>query len=74
VKMNIDTDTQYALTRSVADHMFTNYSGVMKVDGEVGNKKVYDPRSYMRRAQQAMADRVALACSDLGSAGRSIGE
>lgn len=74
VKMNIDTDTQYTLTRSVAGHMFTNYAGVMKVDGEVGNKKVYDPRSYMGKAQQAMANRVVRACADLGSAGRSIGE
>ncbi len=72
VKMNIDTDTQYALTRSVADHMFTNYFGVLKVDGEVGNKKVYDPRSYMAKAQQAMSDRVVRACAELGSAGRSI--
>lgn len=73
VKMNIDTDTQYALTRSVADHMFSNYAGVMKVDGEVGDKKVYDPRSYMRKAQQAMADRVVRACVDLGSESRSLG-
>ena len=72
VKMNIDTDTQYAFTRPVADHMLTNYSGVLKVDGEVGNKKVYDPRSYMKKAQQAMADRVVQACAELGSAGRSI--
>ncbi len=71
VKMNIDTDTQYAFTRLVADHMLTNYSGVLKVDGEVGNKKVYDPRSYMKKAQQAMADRVVQACAELGSAGRS---
>ena len=70
VKMNIDTDTQYAFTRPVADHMLTNYSGVLKVDGEVGNKKVYDPRSYMKKAQQAMADRVVQACAELGSAGR----
>ena len=72
VKMNIDTDTQYAFTRPVADHMLTNYSEVLKVDGEVGNKKVYDPRSYMKRAQQAMSDRVVQACAELGSAGRSI--
>ena len=72
VKMNIDTDTQYAFTRPVADHMLTNYSGVLKVDGEVGNKKVYDPRFYMKKAQQAMADRVVQACEELGSAGRSI--
>ncbi len=72
VKMNIDTDTQYAFTRPVADHMLTNYSGVLKVDGEMGNKKVYDPRSYMKKAQQAMADRVVRACVELGSAGRSL--
>ena len=72
VKMNIDTDTQYAFTRPVAGHMLTNYSGVLKVDGEVGNKKVYDPRSYMKKAQQAMAERVIRACTELGSAGRSI--
>ncbi len=74
VKMNIDTDTQYAFTRPVAGHMFRNYSGVMKVDGEVGNKKVYDPRSYLRKAQLAMTERVVRACAELGSAGRSIGE
>ncbi len=72
VKMNIDTDTQYSFTRPVADHMLTNYSEVLKVDGEVGNKKVYDPRSYMKKAQQAMSDRVVQACAELGSAGRSI--
>ncbi len=72
VKMNIDTDTQYAFSRPVAGHMFTNYSGVLKVDGEVGNKKVYDPRSYLRAAQLSMTERVVRACADLGSAGRSI--
>ncbi|GIU91343.1 MAG: class II fructose-bisphosphate aldolase [Acidimicrobiia bacterium] len=72
VKMNIDTDTQYAFTRRIADHMFTNYSGVLKVDGEVGDKKVYDPRSYMRKAERGMADRVVQACQDLKSAGRTL--
>ncbi len=51
VKMNVDTDTQYAFTREVAGHMFTNYDGVLKVDGEVGNKKAYDPRSYLKLAE-----------------------
>ena len=74
VKMNIDTDTQYAFTRPVAGHMFSNYSGVMKVDGEVGNKKVYDPRSYLRKAQLSMAERVVQACTELGSAGRTVAE
>jgi fructose-bisphosphate aldolase class II len=72
VKMNIDTDTQYAFTRPVAGHMFTNYDGVLKVDGEVGNKKVYDPRSYLKAAEGGMAARVVEACKDLLSAGTAI--
>jgi fructose-bisphosphate aldolase class II len=71
VKMNIDTDTQYAFTRSIADTMFKNYDGVLKVDGEVGNKKIYDPRAWGKIAESAMAKRVALATEQLGSAGRS---
>ena len=71
VKMNVDTDTQYALTRSIAGHMFSNYDGVLKVDGEVGVKKVYDPRTYMKAAEGAMADRIVQACEDLLSAGQS---
>ncbi|RMI28729.1 class II fructose-bisphosphate aldolase [Nocardia stercoris] len=72
VKMNVDTDTQYAFTRPVAGHMFANYDGVLKVDGEVGNKKVYDPRSYLKKAETSMAERVVEACRDLKSAGRSV--
>jgi fructose-bisphosphate aldolase class II len=72
VKMNIDTDTQYAFTRPIAGHMFANYDGVLKVDGEVGNKKAYDPRSYLKAAEQAMSVRVAKACEDLKSAGRTL--
>ena len=73
IKMNIDTDTQYAFTRAIADHMFKNYDGVLKVDGEVGNKKTYDPRPYMKKAEQNMADRVIRACSDLRCAGKALG-
>jgi fructose-bisphosphate aldolase class II len=69
VKMNIDTDTQYAFTRPIADHMFKNYDGVLKVDGEVGNKKAYDPRSYGKAGEAGMAARVVQACQDLKSAG-----
>jgi fructose-bisphosphate aldolase class II len=58
VKMNVDTDTQYAYTRPIADHMFKNYDGVLKVDGEVGNKKHYDPRSYLKAAEKGMQARV----------------
>ena len=71
VKMNVDTDTQYAFTRPIAGHMFTNYDGVLKVDGEVGNKKAYDPRSYLKAAETGMAARVVQACEDLLSAGQS---
>ncbi|MGY1746861.1 class II fructose-bisphosphate aldolase [Blastococcus sp. SYSU D00695] len=71
VKMNVDTDTQYAFTRPVAGHMFSNYDGVLKVDGEVGNKKTYDPRSYLKAAEAGMAARVVEACEDLLSAGQS---
>ena len=72
VKMNVDTDTQYAYTRPVADHMFKHYDGVLKIDGEVGNKKVYDPRSYLKKAEASMSERVVEACNDLHSAGRSV--
>jgi fructose-bisphosphate aldolase class II len=72
VKMNIDTDTQYAFTRPIADHMFKNYDGVLKVDGEVGNKKAYDPRTYGKAAEAGMAQRVAEACTQLKSAGTKL--
>ncbi|MEU8078089.1 class II fructose-bisphosphate aldolase [Catellatospora citrea] len=72
VKMNVDTDTQYAFTRPVADHMLRNYEGVLKVDGEVGNKKQYDPRAWGKAAEAGMAARVAQACQDLRSTGTRI--
>ncbi len=72
VKMNIDTDTQYAFTRPVAGHMFANYDGVLKVDGEVGNKKAYDPRVWGKAAEAGMAARVVLATENLRSAGRKL--
>jgi fructose-bisphosphate aldolase class II len=73
VKMNVDTDTQYAFTRPVADHMFSNYDGVLKVDGEVGNKKAYDPRAWGKAAEAGMAARVVEACENLRSTGQSLG-
>jgi fructose-bisphosphate aldolase class II len=72
VKMNLDTDTQYAFTRPVADHMFRNYDGVLKVDGEVGSKKVYDPRTWGKSAEAGMAVRVTQACADLRSTGTKL--
>ncbi|KUG59839.1 class II fructose-bisphosphate aldolase [Nesterenkonia jeotgali] len=72
IKMNIDTDTQYAFTRPVAGHMFANYDGVLKIDGEVGNKKTYDPRVWGAKAEESMAARIVEASQRLGSAGKSI--
>ena len=72
VKMNVDTDTQYAFTRPVAGHMFTNYDGVLKVDGDVGRKKAYDPRAWGKAGEQGMADRVVHACEDLLSVGHRL--
>ncbi|MFJ4827484.1 class II fructose-bisphosphate aldolase [Streptomyces bacillaris] len=72
VKMNLDTDTQYAFTRPVADHMFRNYDGVLKVDGEVGNKKTYDPRTWGKAAEAGMAVRVTEACANLRSTGTKL--
>jgi fructose-bisphosphate aldolase class II len=71
IKMNVDTDTQYAFTRPAVDHMFRNYDGVLKIDGEVGNKKQYDPRAWGKAAEAGMAARVVEACNDLRSAGTS---
>ena len=72
VKMNVDTDTQYAFTRPVAGHMLANYEGVLKVDGEVGNKKLYDPRAWGKAAEAGMAARIVEACENLRSAGTSL--
>ncbi|MEN6439474.1 MAG: class II fructose-bisphosphate aldolase [Syntrophobacter sp.] len=72
VKMNIDTDTQYAFTRAIADHMLKNYDAVLKVDGEVGNKKKYDPRAYLAVAEAAMAERVKAAVRALRGTGTAM--
>ena len=71
IKMNIDTDTQYAFTRPVVNHMLKNYDGVLRIDGEVGNKKLYDPRNWGASAEAGMAARVVEAANQLGSAGKS---
>lgn len=72
VKMNIDTDTQYAFTRPIVDHVMKNYDGVLKIDGEVGSKKSYDPRSYLKKAEENMARRLVEACADLRSDGKTL--
>lgn len=72
IKMNIDTDTQYAFTRPIVKHMCENIEGVLKIDEEVGNKKMYDPRGYLKKAEQGLCDRLKIACDDLRSTGNSI--
>jgi fructose-bisphosphate aldolase, class II len=72
VKMNVDTDTQYAFTRAVAGHLFRNYDGALKVDGQVGDKKIYDPRVYMTLGEESMAEEVKSIAARLRSAGRTI--
>jgi fructose-bisphosphate aldolase class II len=72
IKMNIDTDTQYTFTRPIADHMLKNYNGVLKIDGEVGDKKLYDPRNYLAQGEKAMAERVKVAAGDLRSTGTTM--
>jgi fructose-bisphosphate aldolase class II len=72
VKMNVDTDMQYTYTRGATDHILRNYGEVLKVDGGVGDKKAYDPRAWMKKAEESMARRVVEACEDLGSAGKSL--
>ncbi len=73
IKMNVDTDTQYAFTRPVVDHMMKNYDSVLKIEGEVGNKKIYDPRAWLKAARDNMADRIAQACRDLKCDGKTLG-
>ena len=74
IKMNVDTDCQYTFTRPIADHMMKNYDGVLRVEGEMGDKKVYDPRSYLKKGIAGMAARVEAACADLKSTGTSMGK
>jgi len=72
VKMNIDTDTQYAFSRPIVDHMLKNYAGMLKIDGEVGDKKLYDPRAYTKAGIAGMKARIMVACDDLKSTGTSM--
>ena len=74
VKMNVDTDMQYAFSRAIAAHFFRNYDGVLKVDGDVGNKKAYDPRSYLALAENAMAERVTHVVNELRAAGTTLAQ
>lgn len=72
IKMNVDTDTQYAFSRPIVDHMMKNYEGVLRIEGEMGNKKVYDPRSYLKKGTNNMKERIQQACRELNAEGTSL--
>ena len=72
IKMNIDTDTQYAFSRPIVTHVCENIEGMLKIDGEVGNKKNNDPRTYLKKAEQSLADRLKVSCDDLRSTGKTL--
>lgn len=72
VKMNVDTDCQYAFTRPIVDHVLKNYDGVLRIDGEMGDKKTYDPRAYLKKAENSMKARVLQAIEDLRSTGKTL--
>jgi len=72
IKMNIDTDTQYAFSRPIVDHVLKNYDGMLKIDGEVGDKKIYDPRNYLKKAENGLCARLKEACDDLLSTGNTL--
>jgi fructose-bisphosphate aldolase class II len=72
VKVNVDTDNQYAFTRAVAGHVLDHWDGVLRIDGGLGDKHSFDPRAWGRAGEAAMAERVRQACEQVGSAGRSL--
>ncbi len=74
VKINLDTDAQYAFTRAVADHMFSNYDGVLRVDDGLGRKSAFDPRVWAGKGEAALAARITQAAELFGCAGKSLAQ
>lgn len=72
VKMNIDTDTQYAFSKPITLHVCKHIDGMLKVDGEVGDKKAYDPRTYLKLGEEGLAARLVEAAQDLLSEGKTL--
>jgi len=72
IKMNVDTDTQYSFSRPIVDHVLKNYDGMLRIEGEMGNKKVYDPRSYLKAGTEGMKERIKKAIVDLRGEGTSL--
>ena len=72
VKMNVDTDTQYWFTQPILKHMVENQADLTHTAEKMADKKKFDPRSYLKKAEENMAKRVAQACQDLKSTGQTI--
>jgi fructose-bisphosphate aldolase class II len=74
-KMNIDTDTQFAFSEGVGKYV-DQHSNAFKyqIDPEDGTpqKKFYDPRKWLRAAENSFVSRLDEAFEDLGSIGRSL--
>src|SRR4051794_15825598 len=71
VKVNIDTEMQHAFTSGLTEHVRENAAVIDTLHGAEG-KRAFDPRAWGRRAQRAMAERVAEECATLGCAGHSL--
>lgn len=76
-KMNIDTDTQFAFSEPVGKFVEANAKAfkyqIDPVDG-TPFKKLYDPRKWMRLAEEGMIKRLDEAFADLRSAGKSLAQ
>jgi fructose-bisphosphate aldolase class II len=72
IKMNIDTDLQYAFTEGVRDYMHSKKDYLMSQIGnpegaDVPNKKYYDPRVWLREGEKTFVDRLKKAFEDLNN-------
>jgi fructose-bisphosphate aldolase class II len=76
IKMNIDTDTQWAQWSGILN-FYKKYEGYLQ--GQIGNpegedkpnKKYYDPRKWLRETEVSMANRLKLAFEDLNAINRN---
>lgn len=72
IKMNVDTDCQYAFTKPIAEHMKENYDAILGLNGLDPDKGKFDPRKYVQKGVDSMASHVASVCEKLGSAGKTL--
>jgi fructose-bisphosphate aldolase class II len=72
IKMNIDTDLQFAFTVGIRDYMVDNIDYLKTQIGnpegaEVPNKKYYDPRKWLRKGEETFKTRLSKAFEDLNN-------